>query len=182
MLYTKTGDLGDTGVFGCDQRISKSSAVAEALGALDEINSFLGINKFLLKKDGVDFEGEKFFSIIHQVQENLFIIQSQVAGADKKILKSEIEKIENLIDSIEKILPKIDSFFISGERELSSYLDFARVLVRKSERRVVAVAEENIVNIDKNTLVYLNRLSSLFYALTRFINFKKGVIEKKPKY
>ena len=173
MLYTKKGDKGDTGLFGCDQRISKSSVIAEALGTLDETNSFLGVFKV-----GSDKE---IFEILQQVQENLFIIQSQVAGSDKKISDEEIKEMENKIGEIEKELPKIKSFFMSGGTVLSSNLDFARTLVRRAERRVVAVGEEGVVKVEENTLKYLNRLSSLLYALVRSVNMKGGVKEQSPR-
>ncbi len=174
MLYTKKGDLGDTGMYGCDQRISKSSKIAEALGVLDETNSFLGVCK-------VESE-ESLINIIHQIQENLFIVSSQVAGSDKKITDEEISKIENKIDEIEEELPEIKSFFMAGGTKLSANLDFARTLVRRAERRVVAVNEEGVVKIDDNTLKYLNRLSSLLYALVRQVNYREDVTEESPKY
>jgi cob(I)alamin adenosyltransferase len=116
MLYTRKGDNGTTKTFGCDQRISKSSIVAEALGALDEINSFLGLAraksiKRVLKTEEVEI---KFPDLILEVQQNLFIVQAEVAGSTLNISKDKIIKIEKIIDDIEKLLPKINSFFISG--------------------------------------------------------------------
>lgn len=182
MLFTRKGDKGDTGLFGCDQRISKSSAIAEALGVLDETNSFLGVCKVKAQKEKILFKEQKVSDVTHQIQENLFIIQSQIAGSDKKIKEIEIIEMENLIGEIENKLPEIKSFFISGGSELSSFFDFARTLVRRAERMVVAVSEEEIVNVGENTLKYLNRLSSLLYALSRLVNFDKDVKEKIPKY
>ena len=87
MLYTRKGDSGKTAVFGCDQRISKSSAIAEALGTLDEINSFLGVCKVLAHQTKVECGKLKVEEIINAVQQNLFIVQAELAGADKIIIK-----------------------------------------------------------------------------------------------
>ncbi|MFA7252851.1 MAG: cob(I)yrinic acid a,c-diamide adenosyltransferase [Candidatus Paceibacterota bacterium] len=173
MLYTKKGDNGTTKIFGCDQRISKSSAIAEALGSLDEANSFLGVCKA---------QDETNFDLLNQIQEDLFIIQAQVAGADKKIEMKKVERLGNIVDEIEKQLPPIKTFLISGANLLSANFDFARTVARRAERRVVAVAEENLVKIEPETLAYLNRLSSVLYALARHSAHKSGVRETAPKY
>lgn len=172
MLYTRKGDGGKTGLYHCDQRFSKSSAIAEALGTLDEVNSFLGIVKSKMSDK----------KIINKIQENLFIIQAEIAGADKRLKKSEINKIEKIIDNIEKELPPIKSFFIAGATELSATLDFARTLARRAERRVVAVSEEGLVKVSTYALAYLNRLSSFLYALARQEAYKSGIKEPAPSY
>jgi cob(I)alamin adenosyltransferase len=174
MLYTKKGDDGKTNIFGCDQRLSKSSAIAEALGCLDEINSYLGICKSKLS----DVKNKE---LIHRIQNDLFIIQAEVAGADKKINEEEVKYLEEVINNIEKELPTIKTFIISGANEISANFDFARTLVRRAERRVVAVSEEKITKIDSQTLVFMNRLSSLLYALAR-ISAKESSAEISPKY
>jgi cob(I)alamin adenosyltransferase len=179
MLYTRKGDNGKTGTFGCDQKISKSSDITEALGTLDEINSYLGVIKCKVKSYKV--VGESVQDMINRVQNNLFIIQAQVAGADKKISVGEVKSIEKIINNIEKELPPIKSFLISGTNEISASFDFARTIARRAERRVVAVHEENITKIDTETLIYLNRLSSLLYALARYAANEDGV-EVAPKY
>lgn len=173
MLYTRKGDNGTTKTFGCDQRISKSSMVAEALGALDEINSFLGILRA---------KTAKYADIILEVQQNLFIIQAEVAGSTLAIDKEKINKIEKIVDEIEKILSPINSFFISGATELSATFDFARTLARRAERRVVAAREEGKIKVSAETLSYLNRLSSLLYALARISSHQEGAEEIKPDY
>jgi cob(I)alamin adenosyltransferase len=185
MLYTKGGDNGTTKFFGCDQRFSKSSKIAEALGSLDEINSYLGLCKvkidgtFLIKVAGEDLTFEK---IIGNVQQELFTIQAQVAGAEKVVEASKIGWLENIIDQIEKELPPIKSFIVSGGTEFASQLDFARTISRRAERRVVDAYEEGAVKIGEETIGYLNRLSSLLYALARYANTKSGVVEENPKY
>jgi len=176
MLYTRNGDDGKTTAFECSQRFSKSSIIAEALGSLDELNSFLGIVKSRCN------QGQTLISVVHEIQENIFIIQAQVAGVDKKISGEKIKEVEKIIDDIEKEIPPLKSFIIPGANEISAMFDFARTLARKTERRVVAVSEENIIIIDSNTLKYLNRLSSLLYAFARFSALEKGEKESNPTY
>ncbi|KKR70720.1 MAG: hypothetical protein UU13_C0002G0065 [Candidatus Nomurabacteria bacterium GW2011_GWB1_40_7] len=184
MLYTRKGDKGTTKTFACDQRISKSSIVAEALGALDEINSFLGLARAKAGKTSFKIEGKriKFFDLVLEIQQNLFIAQAEIAGSTLSITKDKIEKIENIVDEIEKILPPIKSFFVSGATELGAIFDFARTLARTAERRVVAAKEEGKVAVSADTMSYLNRLSSLLYALARISGHLEGVEEIKPEY
>ena len=184
MLYTRKGDSGTTKTFGCDQRISKSSAVAEALGALDETNSFLGVCRSKSRKKSFKIGKREiiFAEIILEVQQNLFIVQAEVAGAEMTILTEKISKVENVVDEIEKLLPPIKTFFISGATELSANFDFTRTLVRRAERRMVAAKEEGKIKVSPETLAYLNRLSSLLYALARISNHIEGKEEIKPKY
>ena len=183
MLYTRKGDNGTTKTFGCDQRISKSSIVAEALGTLDEINSFLGACK--VRSSDTDLvlpNGEAVAKEIHKIQKNLFIIQAEVAGSEMSIAEEKVKEVESIIDSIENELPPIKSFFISGNTELASIFDFARTLSRRAERRVVGVVEEGKIKINPQTLAYLNRLSSILYAFARFTNHKFGITEESPDY
>ena len=183
MLYTRKGDGGTTKTFGCDQRISKSSSIAEALGSLDEINSFLGLCKV---KSGENkkfkIENRKFAEIIHDIQQTLFIIQAELAGADKKVSEEKVIGLEILIDTVEKTLPPIKTFFISGGTELAATFDIARTIARRAERRVVAVSEEGQRQIGPETLKYLNRLSSILYALARLSNHLSGIVEQSPSY
>lgn len=182
MLYTRKGDKGKTKIFGCNQSISKSSSISEALGALDETNSFLGICKVKSKESGFEIIGRNFSDIIHNVQKNLFIIQAEVAGADKSMTKDKIVELEKLIDASEKELPQIKTFFISGGTELAALFDTVRTIARRAERRVVAVSEEGKVKVGENSLAYLNRLSSLLYALARLSAQKSGINEESPDY
>ncbi len=186
MLYTRKGDGGTTKTFGCDQRISKSSATAEALGALDEINSFLGLVKVASEESGrtilLEEKEVSFQAIVHGVQETLFIIQAEVAGFPKHIEASKIKGAELVIDTAEKMMPPIKTFFISGGTELAALFDTARTMARRAERRVVQVHEEGKVIVSAETLAYLNRLSSLLYALARLSNHMSGKLETPPSY
>lgn len=174
MLYTKKGDDGKTSLFHCDQRLSKSSLVAEALGALDELNSFLGWCK--VKASG------QVSAQLASTQNNLFSVQAEVAGADKFVTECDVSELEVWIGEIEKKLTPVKSFIIAGGSELSVMLDYARTLARKAERRLVAVKEVGDIDLKPETLAYLNRLSSYLYALARQANQEAGIKEDGPSY
>ncbi len=184
MLYTRKGDGGTTKTFGCDQRISKSSLVAEALGSLDEVNSFLGFVR--AQTAGMKFttaQGETEYSeVVLDIQKNLFIVQAEVAGSAMSVAQEKITRVEEIVDEIEKVLPPIKTFFISGATAVGGMFDFARTLSRRAERRAVAVKEEGIRPISPETMSYLNRLSSLLYALARISSRVEGEEEIKPDY
>ncbi len=183
MLYTRKGDNGTTKTFGCDQRISKSSAIAEVLGSLDEINSFLGLCKVKAEKEKLILaDGTNFSKMIHEVQKNLFIIQAEIAGSPMSMTDEKVKEIEVIIDWIERELPPITTFFISGGSEMATLFDVARTIARRAERRVIGVADEGKIEISDFTKAYLNRLSSLLYALARLSNYKFGITEEGPDY
>jgi cob(I)alamin adenosyltransferase len=186
MLYTKKGDDGTTNTFACSQRDSKSSARYEALGSLDEINSFLGLCKVKAGESGFLVGDVSFAGIVQNVQQTLFIIQAEIGGASKTVGEEKVKDLEYLIDTIEKILPPIKTFFISGTTELSALFDVARTIARRAERCVVKVSEEKtdgkMVVVVPNTLAYLNRLSSLLYAMARLSTHLSGVGEESPNY
>jgi len=181
-LFTGKGDGGDTGLFGCDQRMSKSSAIAEALGTLDELNSFLGLCKARADFLEVFVADRSVRDILHDVQHTLFMAQAELAGADKTVAKEKVNEAEAVIGAIERELPPIKTFFVPGGTEASALFDVARTLARRAERRVVGVKEEGKVGVGEHTLAYLNRLSSLLYALARHINHKSGITEEPPHY
>ncbi len=181
-LFTGKGDDGKTRAFGGGARISKSSALAEALGASDELNSFLGLAKVKAAATGLEFSARKLEDIIHDVQRNLFIVQAELAGAPKSISEEKLREAEDLVDGIERELPPITSFFISGGTELAALLDVARTLARRLERRAVALAETEERALGEWTRAYLNRLSSVLYALARLANRRSGITEQSPDY
>jgi cob(I)alamin adenosyltransferase len=204
MLYTRKGDAGTTKDFksGPGERKSKSSCQTEALGALDELNSFLGLAKvrsqtidwrvaYDKKPNGGSQPTRKSDSglnelqpakIIEWCQNALFAVQAEIAGADKRVGQEKVAEMEAWIDSIEKQLPPIKTFFISGGTELAALFDVSRTLARKAERRVVAGSEAGEFKIEPATMAFLNRLSSLLYALARLTNHKSGITEVPPSY
>lgn len=185
-LFTGKGDDGTTKVFDTEKgvRISKSSAMAEALGSLDEVNSFLGIAKVMSRNAGfyVGKEQPSFEIVIKDLQEGLFILQAEVAGALKSIPREKVRRMEDAINEIEEELPPITTFFVSGGTELAATFDYARTLARRAERRIVAIHEEGTRKVGEHSLAFINRLSSILYALARLSNHKAGVSEESPKY
>ena len=176
-LFTGKGDKGTTTAFGCDQqRISKSSELPEALGALDELNAFLGFVKMRAAAES------RIANAVRDAQETLFIIQAEVAGADKKVGDSAVKNIENIVNDIEKEIPPLKGFSVAGGTELSALLDVARTLARRAERRVIAVKEMHLRELAPETLAYMNRLSSLLFALARLANHQAGIAEETPHY
>ncbi len=177
MLYTGKGDSGTTTAFGCDQqRISKSSELPEALGALDELNAYLGFVKMRASGEA------RIASALRDVQEKLFMIQAEVAGADKRVGEGAVKEVEASVNAIEQEISPLKGFSIAGGTELSAALDVARTLARRAERRVIAVKELHLREVAPETMAYLNRLSSLLFALARLANHLAGVAEESPKY
>ncbi len=185
-LFTGKGDDGTTKTFDMKPgvRMSKASSIAEALGSLDEVNSYLGQCKILAEDidSPIGSKGHTLAYIVHDLQEKLFIVQAELAGAEKSIVASIVDDMSVLIGEIEVALPPITSFFISGGTELAAKFDFARTLSRRAERRVVLVREVGDKTLDPNTYAFLNRLSSVLYALARLANHIYGIEEKAPDY
>ena len=182
-LFTGTGDDGTTKTFGCNQRVSKSSAISEALGSLDETTSFLGICKTHSDASRPLLEGKTFVDMIDWAQKNLFIVQAHVAGSAEKIIaKEKISHMEAAVEAMEEEMPPIKTFFVPGGTPFAAHLDVARTLARRAERRVVAVSEEGERNVDPTVLAFLNRLSSVLYALARLANHRSGITEQPPEY
>lgn len=178
MLFTGKGDDGTTSLFGScsSERLSKISPTFEALGSVDELNSFLGICKVMADK--VKIKGFDIHDIVHNIQESLFIIQAELGGAEHSLTNQKITELEGLIKKIEHELPIINNFFIPGASELGSLFDYARSLSRRTERNVLKSEHK----ISDSTKAYLNRLSSILYALARLVNHKLGKTEDKPSY
>lgn len=176
MLYTGKGDSGTTTAFGCNQqRISKSSELPEALGALDELNAFLGFVKMRTTEAHIA-------EVLRDVQETLFIIQAEAAGADKNVSEKAVKDVEKMVNDIEKEIPPLKGFSIAGGTELSALLDVARTLARRAERRLIAAHEAGVCTPSPEMKAYLNRLSSLLFALARLANHLAGVAEENPRY
>ena len=161
MLYTRKGDDGTTKTFGCDQKISKGSLIADTLGSLDELNSFLGLVKVQSKYN------------------DTLILESQIKELHEMFVDFAIlvEQQGEHIDNIEKQLPPIKTFFVSGGSEVAALFDISRTIARGTERVVVSYGK-----ISKESLAYLNRISSLLYALARLSNHLLGIKEDTPKY
>lgn len=170
-FYTGQGDNGKTALFDSGGRTPKTNLVFEALGALDELNSYLGICKTLANE-------EKIKDVLKNAQENLFIIQAELGGAKMALTENKIKELEKIIDEFGSFVGQITKFTIPGGDSLSVHLDFARALARSVERRAAALKNQ----ISPTALAYLNRLSSLLFVLARYVNKKARVTENHPKY
>jgi cob(I)alamin adenosyltransferase len=156
-VYTKTGDKGKTGTFN-GKRVSKSSSLIGAIGAIDELNSYLGI-----------------VGKLTEIQRNLFTINSLLSGAKLDFPKDATKKLEREIDEMEGEMPVLANFIIYSGVPRATKLYFARALCRRAERLAVKL---EIGNWKLEILAYLNRLSDYLFTLARFTNFKKKVKEE----
>lgn len=186
-LYTGYGDNGTTTLYNCKQgRISKSAVLIEALGSIDELNAYLGIIKVYADIDKIALKiGTKkilYSKIIEDIQQDLFVVQAELGGSKMTMSKNEMKKIEKIIYNISELLPPITSFTISGGSIISSGLDYARTLARKGERRIITVTEEGNRIIGVNTISYMNRLSSVLFAMSRYANHIFSIPENHPDY
>ncbi len=182
-LFTGKGDDGSTKLFdsGKGQRASKASPIFECLGMLDELNTIVGWCKAGCPADLVA-QGQAVKIILHDVQDHLFTLQAEVAGAPKSVPLSSVEMLGVLINRIEGEMPPIKSFLVPGGTELSSRLDIARTVARRAERQLVILHESGERAIAEASRAYANRLSSLLYALTRLVNQRAGITENPPAY
>ena len=177
MIYTKKGDGGQTSKFD-GSPVGKDSLSVEVLGSLDETNAFLGICKN--KAEGFKGKTSDFslVNILDKVRDNLFLIQSNIAGKENRKLELNVEEIESMIDLLESKLISLNKFLKADGDELALFLNYERTLIRKTERRVVALCKKEVINNKKEILAYLNRLSDLFFALYRFVNLNNGYKER----
>ena len=188
MLYTRKGDNGTTKLFDCPQgkRVSKSDFVFEVLGTVDELNSSIGYAKVLSKKsnDTLSIETQKisYEKIIEILQQNLFCIQAELGGSDIHLDKNHILYLEKVIYEIETVLPPITSFIVPGGGETGSYLDVARTIARRAERQLVTLRHTRERVVTNESITFMNRLSSVLYAMARFANYQEGYSEGKPDY
>jgi len=177
MLYTRKGDDGTSGLFGTCDRMSKDDPLFEALGTVDEFNSLLGV---CFAKETETRVEPSFSAALRDVQENLFIVQAELAGADKTLTQDTVDTLEKTIADFETYIENPHSFVIAGSSELSALLDYARAISRRAERRVIAARASRATSAA--TRKYLNRLSSLLYVLARVAAARKGTTEQKPSY
>jgi cob(I)alamin adenosyltransferase len=174
-IYTKTGDEGETGLFG-GQRVSKNDLRVRAYGEVDELNSFLGLASVRVMDHRVTL-------IIRALQSDLFTIGADLATpetTDRKALrldKRRIKRLEEQIDDFDGRLPTLKSFILPGGTEGAATLQVCRTVCRRAERAVVDLAD--LEQINSAILVYLNRLSDLLFVLARWLNHEAGVEEPR---
>jgi len=187
MLYTKKGDGGTTKLFDSPQgrRLDKNELIFEALGTIDEINSLLGVVKVHAQQESEVLKSDEvllYSDVLEKIQHMLFSIQAEVGGSADLITVEHVAYLEHLIALVEKEIPPITTFIVYGGTMVSAYLDLARAVSRRCERLVVGVHKQGMRQINPDTLQFLNRLSSVLYALARYSNYAHNCIEKPPSY
>lgn len=192
-FYTGKGDGGTTKLFDSKpgERVTKTSPIFECLGMLDELNALTGWCKTEARKQKTEnrkqaellvVNGRAMDELLRDVQDHLFTIQAEVAGAPKSVPQTSVEHLGELINAIERSLPPVTTFLVPGGTELSARLDIARAVSRRAERRLVHLVENGEREVSPSSRAYANRLSSLFYALTRLANHALEIEESPPAY
>ena len=181
-IYTRTGDGGKTGLIG-GQRVSKDAVQIEAYGTVDELNAFIG-----LAKDQCD--DEELQTWLLEIQNDLFVIGSQLAVSTDKSLKqklpdfdsSRVTWLEERIDETEEHLPQMKFFVLPGGDISASNFHVARTVCRRAERRCISLQALEIIPLDE-VVKYLNRLSDFLFVISRLMVKKAGKEEIfwKPK-
>jgi len=167
-IYTKTGDEGKTSLFD-NSRVWKSDERIMSYGAIDELNSSIGI-ALSLELD------PEIKDILVKIQNDLFVVGSDLANpnmSDKKIRTTPemITFLEQKIDLLEPQLEPLTSFILPGGTLLASIIHLSRTISRRAETYVVALSKNEEINRD--AAIYLNRLSDLMFVLARSINSRK---------
>lgn len=163
-IYTKKGDYGLTSLLNSAQ-VSKTDDRIKLNGDIDELTSHLGLIKASHPKQDIKNE-------IERIQENLKVIMAGVAdqyNREYKIPESDVTHLEEEINHIEELFPKITAFILPGANPLSAQIDIARAITRRVERYMIEAAKK--YNIDGVARKYINRLSDYLYILARYTDF-----------
>jgi cob(I)alamin adenosyltransferase len=192
-VYTRTGDKGETGLVG-GKRVPKDSQRIEAYGTIDELNSVVGLARtFNDEKTNVS-EAHRFLDVIlRQIQDELFDLGSELATPPDffqegmyRVGEREVKKIEQLIDECQKELEPLKSFVLPGGGKIGAYLHQCRTVCRRAEREILRLSR--VEELSEWPLKYVNRLSDLFFVLSRWISkqtgegeylWQRGLAEKK---
>ena len=176
-IYTKTGDAGDTGLFG-GGRVGKDHPRVEAYGDVDELNAMLGLVRALEPMPRID-------DVIVPIQRDLFAIGALLATPDREKMRASLEKarlddarireLEAAIDHCEAELEPLRSFIVPGGTSKAASLHVARTVCRRAERRVVSLARTE--ELPPVVVIFLNRVSDLLFMLARVANRRAGAGE-----
>jgi cob(I)alamin adenosyltransferase len=176
-IYTRTGDQGDTGLFG-GGRVPKNHPRVAAYGDVDELNSLLGVVRATPPADW-------FEPLLESIQRDLFSIGGQLATPDPaavakalakaKLSGERVTEFEHLIDQADAELPPLRAFILPAGTAKAATLHLARTVCRRAERSVVALAQDSPV--PELFVAYLNRLSDLLFTLARLANHRDGVAD-----
>jgi cob(I)alamin adenosyltransferase len=174
-IYTKSGDGGETSLFG-GGRVRKSEGRVEAYGEVDEANAAVGVARAALGDAELDAE-------LGRVQSELFAIGAELASPHGARARSAVPaidpawatRLEEAMDRWDATLPELRAFVLPGGTPGAAALHLARCVCRRAERRVVALAGE--AEVDPLALVYLNRLSDFLFVAARVANLRAGRAE-----
>ena len=176
-IYTKTGDKGDTGLFG-GGRVSKDDPRVEAYGDVDELNASLGMVRAVEMMPRID-------EVIVPIQRDLFSIGALLATPDIQKMHDHLSKaqiddariasLEKSIDDCDRELEPLKAFIVPGGTPKSAALHVSRTVCRRAERRVISLQKEH--EIPQIVVIYLNRLSDLLFTLARVANRRAGAGE-----
>jgi cob(I)alamin adenosyltransferase len=174
-IYTKTGDAGETGLFG-GERVPKDHRRVAACGEVDELNAAIGMARAL---EPADFEDQ----LLQAVQRTLFTIGAELAATEPaRVAKAlprapvgaeDVTALERAIDRLDGALPPLKSFILPGGTVKSAALHVARTVCRRAERSVVGLGRET--DVSPAIPRYLNRLSDLLFVLARAANARAGI-------
>lgn len=164
-IYTRTGDEGTTGLFG-GSRIDKDSVRVEAYGTVDELNALIGVIKTANPHDRV-------MQILSKLQDSFHDINAEIAADVKgrQLLKTTVENqdvtyLENLIDEFDAELPPLDHFIVPAVKPSAAFLNQARTICRRAERRLWSLHRQEPLN--PHLITFFNRLSDLLFTLMRW--------------
>jgi cob(I)alamin adenosyltransferase len=193
-VYTRTGDKGETGLVG-GKRVPKDSPRIEAYGTIDELNSIVGLARVFNEEKLDEHDACRFLDVVlRKIQDELFDLGSELATpADYyqpgmyRVGERQVEKIEQLIDECQKSLDPLKSFVLPGGGKIGAYLHQCRTVCRRAEREILRLSRHE--EISEWPLKYVNRLSDLFFVLSRWISRQTGEgeylwqrgLEEKPK-
>jgi cob(I)alamin adenosyltransferase len=178
-IYTKTGDLGETGLIG-GRRISKNHARIIGYGTVDELNSSIGLILATLQSHVNSFPD--FVKILLTVQNDLFILGADLAddspstdnrNGSPRVNENMITTVEKTIDTLEQELAPISFFILPGGSLVSGHLHLSRSIARRSEISVVSLSKSESIN--PLAIIYLNRLSDLLFVMARTANKRLGI-------
>lgn len=178
-IYTKTGDKGETGLYGAD-RVAKDHPRVEAYGTVDEANSAIGMARAALTAAQSDIQAD-----LEYIQNALFDLGADLAtrpgGPYEKNLArlddDDIARLEQLIDRYQEEAPQFTGFIHPAGHPAAAALHLARTVTRRAERRVVTLLQ--IEEANPAAMRYLNRLSDLLFTLARVVNKREGFSEEK---
>lgn len=181
-LYTKTGDDGGTGLFD-GSRVRKDDLRVEAYGTIDELNAWIGLTICAIEQSGGGEKLDDLHMRLTQVQAELFTLGAELAtpaaaAQAKKIphvASEQSRRLEHWIDEAAAAAPPLKTFVLPGGSSIAAHLHLCRTVSRRAERRVVTLAGQTPINPE--IVIYLNRLSDLFFAWARMANHFVGVAD-----